>query len=758
MRLWEIEQDNYLCSENRKFETIFTLANGYRGMRGVLELSCIQNGGNYIAGVFNKGESPVSELVNIQDPLKLNIYCEDELIILETANILSFNRKLNMKEGILYTNISIITTKGRLLNISIERFVSKNNVHRWAAKYTISSSNFSGHMFIENLIDGTSVNNYFDPMNKVRHLKVENAYDLNPGLALVTSTIDKGIRIIEASRLSAGTKGKLTFENRRYSKTGDIIRETNSIRVNKDEKVVIYKLGVTYSTRDKVNNLFDTCNAQINSFAESGYEEEKKAHIECWNKIWQDIDINIEGDNTAQRGLRFNLYQLASLAYEEDDRVSIAAKGMHGEGYKGHVFWDTEIFMMPFFTYTKPEISRSLLMYRYNTLEGARRNACLGGYKGARYPWEAADEGLEETPKWGYDDERNFTRIYTGDEEFHINSDIVYAMFEYFRASGDKNFLLKYGLEIILETAKFWQSKLEYNSEADMYEINCVIGPDEFHLHVDNNAFTNYMAKWSLRKTLEFIDWAKKEDIGAFNDLCCKLDVSEADFKSWDNMLSKIYIPITNERKLIEQFEGYFELSDIVICEYDENGMPLWPELNGEPFSTTQLIKQADVIQLFLLLHDEFDDETIKNNYQYYERRTMHKSSLSQAIYSIIGLAVGDTHNAYKYFIKTLYTDLSDNQGNTDIGLHAASTGGAWLCAVYGFGGFSIDKTDIVNINPWIPEHWNEMKFSIMWKGSRLRIEVTQESVKVQAEASINIKMYGKDYFIEKGREVVVFL
>lgn len=744
--LWNLVQNEYNSAENRKYETIFTLANGYRGIRGSLNFSSSGENGNFIAGVFDKSDAQVTEIVNCPNPLCFGIYLDNEKIDIDKCRVIKFKRYLDMETGILYLETELETNSKKTVIIKSERYVSRNNVHRWAEKYEISVLNFKGSIFIENIIDGTTVNSANDPVNMIKHYRVIQDFDLGPGIGLSVLMHDKKTEIVEAAVLKSESEG--LFKERKYGKFGEKVREL--YRINSiDGKFTVYKFGCTYTSRD-VDNPADFAKKDIDDFITDGYEFEKKLHINIWKKIWNNADIKIDGDDRAQIGIRYNIYQLASCAYDKDKRISIAAKGLHGEGYKGHVFWDTETFMLPFFIYTMPDVAKSLLMYRYNTLSGARKNAKMKGFIGAQFPWESADEGIEVTPKHGIDFDGTPIRIWTGDEEYHINSDINFAIYEYYRATMDRDFLINYGMEIYLETAKFWESRVEYNRELDRYEINRVIGPDEFHEHINNNFYTNYFVKWSLEKTFEFAEWLKRENNEAYKTLCRKLGINEDNFEKWKEIIKKLYIPMKKDGKLIEQFEGYFKLKDIKITNYDHNGMPEWPVLNGLKLSETQLIKQPDVIMLLLMLREEFDIDTLKENYSYYEQRTMHKSSLSPSMYSIMGMSVGDRKDAYRYFIKAIMTDIEDNQGNTGNGLHAASTGGSWQSAVFGFGGLSIDKKMMLNINPWIPENWEKLSYNILWRGSKITIDVTKNEVVVTAQDDIKVKVYGKLYNLRK--------
>lgn len=755
--LWEIIQDKYNSKENRKYETLFTLANGYKGLRGALEFSKIGERGNFIAGIFDKNTAQVTEIVNCQDILSFNLYAEEELIDLDRCDVLDYKRILDMKRGILSLQFTARTKKGRILKVSSERFVSRNNVHRWGTKFTIVPVNFKGKIYIENIIDGTVTNSSLDPVNMAKHFNVVKTLDLKPGVVLLSSTLDKGTEVIEGTKLiGLGSEGNFLKE-RKFNRFGEKVRELYQIFVNIGQEYVVYKLGATYSSRDIEGCIISPMEKELKAFTADGYEKEREAHIEAWNKLWTNIDVKIQGDEIAQRGIRFNLFHLAASAYDGDDRISLAAKALHGEGYKGHVFWDTETFMLPFFIYTSPETAKALLMYRYNTLEGARKNARLNGFKGAQFPWESADEGLEVTPKWGIDYVGNPVRIWTGDEEFHINSDITFGIWEYYRTTNDEEFLKNYGLEMFLDTARFWESRVEYNLIEDRYEINRVIGPDEFHEHVDNNVYTNYLAKWSIRKALELVEWIKGKDEVFFNNLCTKLGLDNNNFKAWQEIQEKIYIPTSKDGRLIEQFEGYFNLEYFPITENDENGMPVWPKgVELDKLGETQLIKQPDVVMLMLMLGEEFEEEVRRENYRYYEARTMHKSSLSPSMYSIMGLSVGDTNNAYRYFIKAIMTDLDDNQGNAEFGLHAANTGGAWQSVVFGFGGLSVDKNQKLNFNPWLPEQWEELSFSINWRGNPLGVKIRKEEVVFESSEELDISVYDDSYKIEKGKALSV--
>ncbi len=466
------------------------------------------------------------------------------------------------------------------------------------------------------------------------------------------------------------------------------------------------------------------------------------------------MDVVIEGDTEAQSALRFNIFHLSSCSNIWDQRVSIAAKGMHGEGYKGHVFWDTEIFMLPFFIYTYPEIAKNLLMYRYETLDGARQNARLKGFKGAMYAWESAVRGLETTPEWGVNYKGENERIWTGDEEIHISGDIFYAVWNYWRATGDNHFMLGYGIEMLLEICVFISSRVELSENGRVYSISSVMGPDEFHPHVKDNFYTNYIFKWCLKKIGFIYETLKSAGNGELEDVMKKIGISESEIYGWNELSSGISINRSCDGKIIEQFENYFELDDPEISGINVKGLPEWPEnLDLGKIHETRLIKQPDVLMLMYLLPEEFSREELKDNFDYYERRTMHKSSLSPCIHSILGIAVGKYEHAYDYFMKTILTDIEDNQGNTGHGLHAASAGGGWLSIAGGFGRFFVDNDGELNFSPWIPEKWRGIRYCIKWRNSKIKVKISHEKMIFNADTDIKVKVFGEEVFIRKDVE-----
>jgi len=452
-----------------------------------------------------------------------------------------------------------------------------------------------------------------------------------------------------------------------------------------------------------------------------------KLHQQSWAREWERCDVQIEGDDEAQIAIRFNLFQLLIAAPRYDNRVNIGAKTLSGFGYRGHSFWDTEIFMLPLFIYTSPEIARNLLEYRYQRLPAARRKAQANGFQGAQFPWESADTGEEVTPTWvpHYADRNQLIRIWTGDIEIHISADIAYAAYLYWQVTGDESWFIEKGAELVLDTAKFWASRAEWNHETENYEFNDVIGPDEYHDHIDNNFYTNRMAKWNLETALNVLEWLQVHAPQKAEELIQRLELNSDLLAKWKEVLKLIYFPIHSE-DLIEQFEGYFDRRDVDLAALEPREISAQVLFGIEGCNETQVLKQPDVLMLQYLLRNEFTDEQILVNYDYYTARTDHTfgSSLGPSIQAIMACEVGKPEEAYEHFIRAVRADLRDVRGNARDGIHGASAGGTWQAAVFGFGGLRVTPEGW-STRPRLPKHWTRLVFRFLYRSKLQIVEVT---------------------------------
>ena len=508
------------------------------------------------------------------------------------------------------------------------------------------------------------------------------------------------------------------------------------------KKYILYKYSSIVTGNNDFSDFIGETVKRCHQAKAAGYETLLGRSSEVWENYWAVSDVEIEGDPEGQFALRYSIYQLLIIAPAHSDKLSIPARGLSGQVYKGAIFWDTEIFMLPFFIYTNPSIARNLLMYRCHTLDGARRKAKEYGYQGAFYAWESQETGDDACTHF------NITDIFTGrpmrtyfrDKQIHISADIAYAIWQYVTLTGDESLLLDGGAEVILECARFFYSYAYFKPQKNRFELLDVTGPDEYHERFNNNAYTNKMVKHTLRIALDVLDLLKAKYREKYDDLVTRLEFEE-DMTNIAEMYSKLYVPEPDRNtKVIEQFDGYHSLEDVSLDELKSRIINKNEYLGGGNglATNTQILKQADVILMLHLFKNQYDIDTLKVNWDYYEPRTEHGSSLSPCVYALVASEVGYTDYAYKYFLKTSTIDLTGEAkqfvGDLYIGgTHPAANGGSWMSAILGFCGIRGDE-DCLYINPRLPEKWNSVKFRIIYKNQRLEIYISKSEVRLTLE------------------------
>ena len=472
-----------------------------------------------------------------------------------------------------------------------------------------------------------------------------------------------------------------------------------------------------------------------------GWRAVLAAHEAAWDARWVASDISIEGDEESQQALRFAVYHLTSAANPGDDRVSIGARGLTGDAYFGHVFWDTETYLLPFYTTVWPAAARALLMYRFHTLPAARAKAARAGYKGALYAWESADTGVETTPERVAAPDGTVVDILTGKMEQHISADIAYAVWQYWRATGDDDFFLQAGAEILLETARFWASRAVAETDGKRH-IRHVIGPDEYHEDVDDNAFTNVMARWNIARALEAMDVLRAWP-GRIAELRQKLALGEDELADWRDAISRMVTGFDPASGLYEQFAGFHALEPLDLGDYAGIAAPIDVVIGRERTRRSQVVKQADVVALIALLPGEFPGTMAVTNFRHYEPRCAHGSSLSAAMHARVAARLGYAELALRYFRETAALDL-DPDPNSAGGVRMAALGGLWQTVMFGFAGLDL-MSDALGISPKLPPQWRSLTFRVCWKGRIVAISIAGGSVQatlVEGEA-IEIRISG---------------
>jgi kojibiose phosphorylase len=444
-------------------------------------------------------------------------------------------------------------------------------------------------------------------------------------------------------------------------------------------------------------------------------------------------DVRIEGDAAAQRALHFAVYHMLGAVDPGDDRVSIGARALTGTAYNGHVFWDTEIFMLPFFVLTWPEAARALLMYRHRTLPAAREKAARHGERGAFYAWESADTGHDVTPSFVVTPNGEVVPIVLADQEQHISADVAFGVWSYWRATGDERFLLDGGAEILLETARFWAGRAKREDDG-LRHIRGVVGPDEYHDTVNDDAYTNGMAQWNLEVGDAVARLIRERWPERWRELSQALDLSPGEADSWAAAARELYTGFDERTGLFEQFQGYFALEDIELAAFEPRTSPIDVLLGRERIHRSKIMKQPAVVMLLHLLWDRFPPEVRAANFRYYEPRCAHGSSLSPGIHAAVAARLGDTALAERYFRQASEIDLADNMGNAAGGVHAAALGGLWQAAVFGFAGLRLTDDGPVN-EPHLPAQWRGLSFRFKWRGQDHEIKVSAEGAPVEPAA-----------------------
>ncbi|MBR8833197.1 MAG: glycoside hydrolase family 65 protein [Stigonema ocellatum SAG 48.90 = DSM 106950] len=711
---WNVIETEFNPAQLHHKETVFTLGNGYLGTRGTFEEGYPNDSSaTLIHGIYDDVAIAYTELVNCPNWLPFTIKVAGERFRLDTGEILHYERRLDMRLGIVSRDVRWRSPTGHTLEFHFERFTSLADKHALAIRCQVTSVDFEGEVSVE-----VGFNTEPDTQG-VKHWKTLKAGGADNILWLSSQTLHSAMELGMAAKLIV--EGENPAPVRVHQTDSPKLQTT--FELHPGETVSLEKIVTVFTSRETQT---PAELALIRLVGAPGYMTLLAAHITAWEQVWQDSDILIEGDAKAQLSVRYNLFQLLAVAPRHDDRVSIPPKTLSGFAYRGHIFWDTEIFILPFLTLTQPALARNLLTYRYHTLLGARRKAQEAGYSGAMYAWESATTGDEVTPRWVPTPTGDLVRIWCGDIEVHINTDVAYAAWHYWVYTGDDEWMRDYGAEIILDTAVFWESRVEWNPQRNCYDIRDVIGPDENHDRVDNNAFTNLMVKWHLQSALTLLDWLKQVYPGVAAQLEDQLNLGSDRLECWDKIANNLFVNRDEETGLIEQFEGFFQLEDVNLADYEPRTKSMQGLLGIEATSQKQILKQPDVLMLLYLLRDSYDLKILQANWNYYNPRTDHTygSSLGPAINAILACDLNKLSEAYKHFTRSALVDLEDVRRNAAEGIHAASAGGVWQAVVFGFGGIRMTRFGPVAC-PNLPSGWTRLKFRLQWCNKSYEFDLT---------------------------------
>lgn len=750
---WVITEEKFSVLLQGKCEAIFCLGNGYMGMRSATEEKYpYQTRNTFVAGTFNKFDAnEVTELPNVADALEIEIFIDNEPFSLQLGQVIAYSRTLNLKTGEVSRNIIWKNTTGKVFTINSKRFVSQDNLHLFCSSVTISCTNDVADIKIVSGINGQMSNSGAQHFHEGEKRIFEGKI-----IQMTSKTTESKINFVHHSAHKTFLNNKEIDVDQHFGMDRRKVFITYNLHLQKGIEFKFDKINSIHTSRDiefirKTKE--EIVAISFEDFARSwklGYEVLFEKNVQNWLSFWQNQDIKVVSKNEIEQlAIRFAIYHLKVMTPSHDARMGIGAKGLSGEGYKGHSFWDTELFMLPYFTFSQPEKARKLLEYRYHTLAGARKKAKENGFKGAMYPWESAwmDDG-EVTPVWGAADiiTGEATKIWSGFIEQHITSDVSFGVWQYFKITNDIDFMEKYGYEILLDTGIFWGSRFQWNEDKQRYHIENVIGPDEYKEHINNDAFTNHTAFWCVENAIFFYNDLKESKPDVFKILNQKLNLDE-EIEILKEKLVKLYIPEPNQELVIPQDDTYLLLDDIDLTKYknQKHVGSLFMDYSLSQVNKMQVSKQASVVMLMYLLEHKFSKEIKTANFNYYEPRTLHDSSLSLSTHAIVAADMGELEMSYKLFQKAIEIDLGPNMKSSDHGIHGASIGGIWQIMINGFAGLRL-MDGVLRIEPKLPETIAEMSFNIFWKGERIQCQIKKNIALLQKSgtAKMEIMQNGK--------------
>jgi len=749
---WVLTHEGYDVLTENAVESRFALSNGFLGMRACRPFSrgptwvswlgyirwaswprC------YVAGLFDRPNTvpPVPALVPVADWSRIRLVLDDQAHLLLDGDLYTSARRLDMRRGLLLGDTTYRAHAGVTVTGGELRFVS-------LADRAVGLQ--LGWLSLDR--DGVDVTLEADfPMAGLGMEPLQLDRDV---CAWRTEGSGKSVAMAGSTTLHAD--GELLVPQRNFS-----LRWIWRWRSVAGQVVELARL-VTVARSDQVAD--DPAPIAVDALARSraiGWRGVLAAHEAAWKEHWDESDVIIEGDDEVQQAVRFAVYHMTSAANPEDERVSVGARGLTGDAYFGHVFWDTEIYLLPYYTAVWPEATRAMLMYRYHTLPAARGKAAAMGYMGALYAWESADTGEETTPDSVMGPTGEVMDILTGKMEIHISADIAYAVWQYWRSTCDDAFFLDAGAEILLETARFWASRAV--AEADgLRHIRHVIGPDEYHEDVDDNAFTNVMARWNIVRALEAIDILRSRWPERASALCERLALGETELADWRDAVGRIVTGFDPATGLYEQFAGYHKLEPLDLSLYADRTVPIDVLLGRERTQRSAVVKQADVVALIALLPDEFPGDAAKANFRYYEPRCAHGSSLSAGFHALVAARLGETATALRYLRQAAAADLEVDP-NSAGGIRIAGLGGLWQAVVLGFAGLDLGG-DVISLTPRLPPQWRSMSFAVRWRGRQVQIGIAGATVRVAISDGepVDLSIAGGAHRLQAGTTLEVSL
>ena len=756
---WKIIEEGFVPDLNRISESVFSIGNGRFGQRANFEEGYSGDSlqGSYVAGVYYPDKTKVgwwkigypeyfAKVLNAPNWIGIRIEIDDELLDLAKCEVRNFRRVLDMQQGLLERSFEAKLTSGKIVQVHASRFCSMAADEIGAIRYSITPINFSGKLSVTPFVDADVENedaNWEEKFWEVRDVQVKRRSGY-----IVAETKKTAFQVATAMKFAIYQDGgELEFNSYRLKKE-KYIGCTVDLQVEEDEETVVYKYAAVLSSLNyPKEELADRSKTAVKKAFKTGFDRLLADQAAAWKAKWEEADVVIEGDVAAQQGIRFNIFQLYQTYTGEDERLNIGPKGFTGEKYGGSTYWDTEAYCLPFYLATADEhVARNLLVYRYKHLGKAIENAAKLGFTdgAALYPMVTMN-GEECHNEW----EITF-------EEIHRNAAIAYAIYDFIRYTGERSYLVDYGLEVLIGIARFWAQRVHLSEPRGQYVMHGVTGPNEYENNVNNNWYTSYMAVWCLQYCLESIAYVKEQAPGQFAALAERIKFYEhTEMAQWKEIVEKMYFPRDEQRGIYLQQDGYLEKEQLTVDQLPPAQRPLNQNWSWDRILRSCFIKQADVLQGMYFFEDRFDLEEIRRNFLFYEPRTVHESSLSPCVHAILAAKLDMRDKAYEMYLRTARLDLDDYNNDTEDGCHITSMAGTWMAVVKGFGGMRVFD-ERLHFAPYIPEGWSSYSFKVRFRGHFLQISVRQSGIAIRNRSpeSLSVLVYGQECLLPADQTV----
>ena len=741
---WSIIEEGFDAERVKSSESLFSIGNGAMGQRANFEehYSGKTFQGSYIAGIYYPDKTKVgwwkngypeyfAKVLNAPNWIGIDIEINGEnLDLAKCQSVSNFRRELNMKEGIYYRSFNATLANGTEIAVKVQRFLSLDLDEVGVINYEITALNSDAKIVFKPYVDAGVHNEdanweekFWEPIS-VKHSGNEAFVTARTFKTHFTATtFMQNSILLEGSNLSVAPVS--------VEETKEKIQFCYQVAVTKGQSTTIQKIG-GYTVSMNYEDTILAAKKSIAKALEIGVAQLTENQKQAWAKIWEMSDITIDGDVKAQQGIRFNIFQLNQTYLGKDSRLNIGPKGFTGEKYGGSTYWDTEAYCIPFYMATKDQqVARNLLAYRYNQLDKAIENAEKLGFKNgaALYPMVTMN-GEECHNEW----EITF-------EEIHRNGAIAFAIYNYYRFTGDYSYIPEKGLEVLIGIARFWHQRATFSTYRNQYVILGVTGPNEYENNVNNNWYTNYIAKWCIDYTVEQINKIENEYPSDYTRIMNKVKLSQAEISAMKKVADNMYFPYSEEHGVYLQQDGFLDKELITVADLDKSQRPINQKWSWDRILRSPYIKQADTLQGFYFFEDHFTKEQLEKHFDFYEPFTVHESSLSPCVHSIQAAVLGRMEQAYTFYLRTSRLDLDDYNKEVEEGLHITSMAGTWMSIVEGFGGMRV-RNNQLHFEPKIPAQWKGYSFKVNFRNSIVKVEVKQEGTNVSIEGNSDVEVF----------------